>query len=103
MVSGNRQTEPLTIAVVQLMPHALAVSHPGVTQTVTVEVAGLVPSDQATMYFQIGGDAAAMVAGGNTATVPVIDGKAEVQIVGRHAGQINLRFRLILKNPQFAG
>jgi hypothetical protein len=33
---------------------------------------------------------------------PVVNGKVEVQIVGKHAGQIHLRFRLIVKNPQFA-
>jgi len=102
MSSGNEQTQPLTIAFVQLTPHALAVSHPGVTQTVTIEVAGLVPSDAATMAFQIDGDAASMLNGSNTATVPVVNGKAQVQIIGKHAGQIHLRFRLQLKNPQFA-
>jgi hypothetical protein len=34
--------------------------------------------------------------------VPVLNGKAQVQIIGKHAGEIHLRFRLILKNPQFA-
>jgi len=102
MASGNEQTQPLTITFVKLTPHALAVSHPGVTQTVTVEVAGLAPSDEATMFFHIDGEAASMASGGNTAIVPVRNGRAEVQIVGRHAGQIHLRFRLIAKNPQFA-
>jgi len=102
MLSNNDQTPPLNIVFVKLTPHALRVSHPGVTQTVTVEVAGLTPSDGATMYFKLDGDAADMVSGGNAATVPVTHGKAEVQIIGKHAGQILLRFRLDVHNPQFA-
>lgn len=103
MLSRNDQTSPLTIAVVKLIPHPLPVSHPGVTETVTIDVAGLTPSDDATMYFELEGDAASIVSGGNSAAVPVTDGKAQLQIVGKHAGQIGLRYRLVVKNPQFTG
>ncbi len=103
MVSRNDQTPPLTIAVVKLTPHPLPVSHPGVTETVTIDVAGLTSSDNATMYFELEGDAASIASGGNSAAVPVAAGKAELRIVGRHAGQIGLRYRLVVKNPQFGG
>jgi hypothetical protein len=39
------------------------------------------------MAFKIDGDAASMLTRGNTATVPVVNGKAQVQIVGRHSGK----------------
>jgi hypothetical protein len=102
MYSDDQASAPLSIFFVQLTPVAMVVSHPGVVQTVTILVAGLGPEDRATMWFQLVGDAASIVDGGTSASVPVADGKAQIQIVGRHAGQINLRYRLVVQNPQFA-
>ena len=103
MQTGTQQTSPLTIAVVKLTPHPLPPASPGVTVTATIEVAGLTPADAATMEFAIDGDAAQIVGGGTTRTVPVTNGVAQLQLIGKHAGQILLHFHLIVKNPQFAG
>lgn len=101
MQSGNRSSRPVTVAFVQLTPHPIPVAHPGTVETITIDVAGLTAADVATMYFQLVGDAANMVGGGTAAAVPVAGGKAEVRIVGKHAGGVGLRYHLVVKNAQF--
>jgi hypothetical protein len=95
------RTVPLTIDIVKLTAHPLPVSHPGVTESAIVDVAGLEPSDRATMTFTLEGGAARIVGGGTTITVPVTNDQASVQLLGQHAGQVMLHYRLNVANPQF--
>jgi hypothetical protein len=100
MESSGQQSNALNLAIVKLTPEPVAPSTPGVVQAVKVHVDGLAPGEQATMFFDVGG-AATMLDGGTTASAPVINGVASVQIRGTHAGQALLRFHLSVKNPQF--
>ena len=101
MRTGTQQTAPLTIAVVKLTPHPIPLARPGVKVTARIDVAGLAPSDGATMDFALEGDVFQIVGGGTTRTVPVINGVAQLQLIGRHAGEAFLRYQLHVKNPQF--
>src|SRR6202521_2313713 len=100
MESGGQQSKALNLAIVKLTSEPVAPSTPGVVQTVKVHVEGLAPGAQATMFFEVGG-AATMLDGSTTASAPVINGVAIVQMRGTHAGQALLRFHLSVKNPQF--
>jgi len=100
MESGGQQSKALNLAIVKLTPEPVAPSTPGVVQTVKVHVEGLAPGAQATMFFEVGG-AATMLDGSTTASAPVINGVAMVQMRGTRAGQALLRFHLSVKNSQF--
>jgi hypothetical protein len=53
------------------------------------------------MTFTLEGGAARIVGGGTTITVPVTNDQASVQLLGQHAGQVMLHYRLNVANPQF--
>lgn len=100
MESGGQRSNIISMAIVQLVAEPVAPSQAGLVQTINVHVNGLMPGEQADMYFEVGG-AAQMLDGGATATAPVINGLAQLQIRGTRAGQGLLRFRLRVRSAQF--
>ena len=100
MESGGKRSNPISMAIVQLVPEPVAASQPGVVQTITIHVNGLAPGDVADMYFEVGG-AAQMLDGSAAATSPVTAGVARVQLRGTRAGRALLQFRLHLRNSDF--
>lgn len=99
-MGANGRTNDVPTDVVALRPDPLAPTRPGVVQTLTVHCDGLPANHPAVMYFSVSG-AAQLADGGETTSVPVKDGIAQVRIRGARAGQALVRFKLHVVIPGF--
>lgn len=73
---------------------------PGQNATVTLHVGGLRPQDAAVVIFSVGG-AARLVNGQPTATVPVVNGAASVDIRATNPGSLQIKTTLQVRSPDF--
>lgn len=98
--SGGNESNSFGSIVSSLTFEPLGPLKQGSIQTVNLHVDGPRPQDAAVVIFSVSG-AAQLLDGGETASVPLVNGVASVKIRGTRPGALQVRARLEVSSPDF--